>query len=446
MWPGLGQWYERRPRAAALYGIPVAVVTLALAFELAAGFERFALQLLDPSISLTVVVLMGLLGAWRVLSMVDAAIWIAGRDTFRGRSAAILAILVAAVLVTHAIAGYYAWAFYSAGRQIFVGATDGDSTPPPTSAVVATAGPSSSLHPATREPESPSPRITVLLTGIDSAQTRTHALTDTLLVISLEPETGDVAMISFPRDISHFELWDGRTFTGKINSLMTWVGNHPDEFPDGPLPSLMKELGYLLGIPIDYYAAVDLDGFRRMIDAVGGVTVNNPKRIADGRYDWLDGRTGFFLPAGPQTLDGDRALAFVRSRQGVGDNDFTRAARQQLLLLALREKLTDPSMLPTIPAILDAAAATIRTDFAPDRVGEMLDISRAIDDDTITRVILGPTKYATQPPTETTGGIYTLRLKMDEVARLSVSLFGDDSAYWVATNPAGSSAPAATRP
>ena len=62
-----------------------------------------------------------------------------------------------------------------------------------------------------------------------------------------------------------------------------------------------------------------------MIDLVGGVTVDNPKAINDPRYDWLDGRRGFRLTAGKHKLDGDTALAYVRSRQGVGDNDFQRA-------------------------------------------------------------------------------------------------------------------------
>ena len=93
-------------------------------------------------------------------------------------------------------------------------------------------------------------------------------------------------------------------------------------------------------MPIHYYAAIDLAGFRRMIDLVGGVTIDNPKPIIDPRYDWLDGRHGFELSAGKHKLNGANALAYVRSRQGVGDSDFTRARRQQQVLLALRSKLT----------------------------------------------------------------------------------------------------------
>ena len=75
---------------------------------------------------------------------------------------------------------------------------------------------------------------------------------------------------------------------------MTWVRNHPDDFEDEPArPPWCSEVGYLIGAPIHYYAAIDLAGFRKMIDRVGGVTVDNPKPINDPRYDWLDGRRGF---------------------------------------------------------------------------------------------------------------------------------------------------------
>jgi anionic cell wall polymer biosynthesis LytR-Cps2A-Psr (LCP) family protein len=159
------------------------------------------------------------------------------------------------------------------------------------------------------------------------------------------------------------------------------------------------------------------------------VTIDNQRAINDPRYDWLDGTHGFRLSAGSHQLDGRTALAYVRSRQGAGDNDFNRARRQQQVLLALREQLTQPDMLPQIPDLLDAAGDTIRTNFPSDRVGEMVDLAQRIDTDTVTQVVLGPRTYATVPPTSETGGIYELRLNMDAVARLSIQIFGDASTY-----------------
>ena len=209
---------------------------------------------------------------------------------------------------------------------------------------------------------------------------------------------------------------------------MTWVRNHPKDFPDKPFPALMKQVGYLVGVPIHYYAAIDLAGFRKMIDAVGGVTVDNPKAINDPRYDWLDGTYGFYLDAGKVKLNGKKALAYARSRQGVGDSDFTRAARQQQLLVALRDKLTKPEMLTKLPDILKVAGDTVRTSLPSDRLEEFIKLAREVDNKAITREIL-TYPYAFHPPTSSTGGVWTLQLKMDKVAALSRKLFGADSRY-----------------
>ena len=117
------------------------------------------------------------------------------------------------------------------------------------------------------------------------------------------------------------------------------------------MAALTKEVGYLLGVPVDYYASVDLDGFRKLIDRVGGVTVNVQTAINDPVYGGWDtpGKIGFKISTGKHTLDGETALAFVRSRKTLGDSDFGRAARQQQLLVALQRKLVDPAMLPNLP-------------------------------------------------------------------------------------------------
>jgi LCP family protein required for cell wall assembly len=444
VWPGLGHWYTGRPRAALLFALPLLGVLAVLAVQIAGGLGRVAGLLISPSSAITVFVLVLLLGAWREIAMLDAVTAIRPRGAWRrAPSAVAVGLLSLAILVPHLWAGSVAWAFYDAGTRIFVGSGEGAdaaaaptpvSTPAPGEtatdpATVPSADPADDYVAAPfATPATPTSRITILLTGIDSAETRDHALTDTLIVASIDPTTSDVALISFPRDISNFPLVDGRTYTGKINSFMTYVRNHPTEFADKPLVELVHELSFLVGAPINYYAAVDLAGFRRMIDAVGGVTVTVETAINDARYDWLDGRRGFTLSAGVHKLDGDRALAYVRSRYSPGDNDFNRSRRQQQVLLALARKLTSPAMLPRIPELVQVAGDTIRTNFPSGRVSEMLDLARSIDPDKVTQVVLGP-PYAFHPPDSTTGGIYTLQLNMDKLAAVSIKVFGDASAY-----------------
>ena len=444
LWPGLGQWYGGRSRAAALFALPVLGIVAVLAIQAVGGIGQLAALLLTPSSALTVVILILLLGAWRLIAIADSLTTGGTRDPLRQRSTlTTFAVLGLLVVLMHGVVGYAAWAFYDASSRIFVGDHSPDaSAPPATPAAGESPSPSDDyVAEPIATPETREARINILLTGVDSAETRSTALTDTLLVASIDPETADVVLISIPRDISDFELYDGRTYTGKINSFMTWVQDHPDEFEDQPLTALIRQVGHILGAPIHYYAAIDIDGFRRMIDLVDGVTVDNPKLIDDARYDWLDGRRGFRLAPGEHELDGDTALAYVRSRQGIGDSDFTRARRQQQVLLALRDKLTRPAMLEKLPDILDTAGDTIRTNFPSDRVGEMIDLARRVDSGAVRQYVLGPSKYAERPPYEETGGIYKLRLKMAAVARLSIEIFGDSSRYASLPDEAASPAP-----
>lgn len=442
MWPGLGQWYAGRRRAGLLYALPVVLLAVLMLVEMQEGLTVFAVRLLDPSVSLTLVILIVLAAGWRLLSIVDAATGAQSLRALRGRTGGVVALLAVLVIATHGIAASYAYSFYTAGSQIFV-ADDPttDQVPDPS---MTGAPPSDDYDvPPFATPGTASSRITILLTGVDKNTERSHSLTDTILVVSVHPETKDVVMVSFPRDIAQFPLYLGGTFNGKINSLMTAAANNRERFPDGPLPTLAKEVGFLLGVPINYFAAVDLDGFQKMIRAVGGVTVTVERPIADPKYDWLDGSpNGFYLAAGKQHLNARIALAYVRSRYGAGDNDFTRAARQQQLLVALRAKLTDPANLDKLPAVLDAAADTIRTNFPPERLDEMIGLAESIGDGSIRRFVLQPPTYSVHPPTNTTGGTYILRLKLDALRELSVQLFGSDSAYWTGTfDPAGSPIP-----
>ncbi|MBI3749768.1 MAG: LCP family protein [Chloroflexi bacterium] len=441
LWPGLGQWYLGRRRDALLYAAPAVALAVVLGVQFVNGLTAAAARLFDPSFSLGLLVVIGILGVWRLLAIADAGFQPRRLRTLRGRAGGVLALLTALVIGMHGVAGYYTWSFYDASLKIFVGTADG-----PESGVNESSGPGPTDDynvPPFATPAAPGDRITLLLTGIDKTTERDHSLTDTLLVVSVDPATGRTAMVSFPRDLAGFPMYGGGSYSGKINSLMTYAANHRSQFPDGPLPTLVKELSYLLGIPINYYAALDIDGFQTMIDAVGGVTVTIDRPINDPGYYWLDSSArGFFLSAGTHKLDGRTALAFVRTR--FSDSDFARAARQQQLLVALEKKMTSPTMLGKLPAVLQAASQTIRTNFPPDRLEEMIALAERIDDSMITRVVLQPPTYSFHPPNNTTAGVYTLSLKWDAVKALSVQLFGSASAFWTAAyipSPVPSPAP-----
>ncbi|HET7030876.1 MAG TPA: LCP family protein [Candidatus Limnocylindrales bacterium] len=431
LWPGLGQLAQGRRRTALLYAAPVAVVVLLLVVRILGGAEAFAVSLLDPTVALTLLILTALMAIWRLISMVDALVTAMRNTPARSPALPVAAVLATIVIASHLWLGNVTWAFYDAGSQIFVGDRGPDGTPP---AEPSDGRPEASDNAVDFQatpfptPATASNRITILVTGIDSGHGRNHSLTDTLMLISVDPDTSQVAMLSFPRDISEFSLFNGGTYHGKINSFMTYARLHPDQFPDGGLPSLAKEIGYLAGVPVGYFAAINLDGFTKMIDLVGGVDVVNPKAIDDPKYDWFNGTYGFHLAAGSVHLDGRSGLAYVRSRQGVGDNDFTRAARQQQVLQALRKKLTSPAVIGSLPDLVRALGSSVRTNYPAGDIERIIAIGTHVTDDSTFKKVLGP-PYATSPPPDTTGGVYTLVLDMNRIAKLSVELFGSDSRY-----------------
>ena len=145
--------------------------------------------------------------------------------------------------------------------------------------------------------------LNVLLLGLDTRCAGgivTGAHTDSMIVVSANTTTNQVYMFSFPRDTSQFPLYVGGTMPGywKLNSFAGYTKLYPDTFPEPGQPSLAYEIGFLLGIPIDYYASINICGFPQLIDAVGGVDVCDTKTIDDPSYPYGDGTTGFAISAG----------------------------------------------------------------------------------------------------------------------------------------------------
>jgi LCP family protein required for cell wall assembly len=271
-----------------------------------------------------------------------------------------------------------------------------------------------------------------------------------MMIVSFDPATNSVQMVSVPRDSTNFPLYfDPRIVVPtslRLNSVPTNVAKGGiSGSPDSPYMTLVNEVSYLVGIHIDYYAAMDLDGFANMIDSVGGIDVVNPTAIDDPHYDWLDGvHFGFTLAAGPQHLDGKHALAYVRSRKSPGDNDFGRSSRQQQVLLALMHKMADPQQLLNLPNLISTLGASVTTNFPADQVADYLDIGQRVPSGNFDQVVLSPDQNYSE---YLSNG--ALCLFNSSVATLSIKLFGNDSLWYGKPAPANtcsSVAPAPTVP
>jgi LCP family protein required for cell wall assembly len=270
-------------------------------------------------------------------------------------------------------------------------------------------------------------RVTVLLVGLDNTHGDDYALTDTLIVASFDPSEGSLAMISLPRDTAHLPYYRGGTFLPRVNVLRQYAARDPASYPDGPMGTLVNEMSFLVGVPIDYYAVIGISGFSQLIDAVGGVDVNVASRVDDPGYQFSPTEIGFVVEPGWHHFDGKYGTAYARSRHG--SSDYQRAARQQQLLLALRDKLGDPFVLTNLPQILDAVAQIIRTDAPLDRLPEIVSIALRSTLADARNIVLSPPRYANGVRTSDGDPTNMNELNMDALAQLSIELFGSDSRY-----------------
>jgi LCP family protein required for cell wall assembly len=178
----------------------------------------------------------------------------------------------------------------------------------------------------------------VMLVGIDTRENLGLLNTDTILVASFNHETKNLVMISIPRDFSA-QVDPTKNWFNKINSA--YVTNEEKKEGSG-LPVLQSIVEDILGLEIQYYAMIDLKGFVSFIDAIGGITVNVENSFTDYMYPLGNGYQTVSFKAGPQEMDGDTALKYVRSRKSMHNNegsDYARARRQQRLIEGLKDAL-----------------------------------------------------------------------------------------------------------
>jgi LCP family protein required for cell wall assembly len=442
LWPGLGQLYLRNRRVAAIFAVPSLLVVPLLAYGLRRGPLVFAADLIaNRVIGLLAVAVLLLFGAWRLISVVGAYLGAKPGSNHRVLDRAVLAGLAAVIAITHLGGSYYLLALSNAGAHVFNNSDSSivDLTTPVTSLDPgATPGPAS--PPATLIPTPAiDARVTILFTGTSSGAS--DSLYDSLMVVSYDPKTNSVQMLSVPRDSTSFPLYYGRHAVVpswlRINSIAVNVAKRGlIGSPDSPYMTLVNEVSYLVGIPVDYYAAMHMDGFVKMIDAVGGIDVVNPSTINDGTYEWPAGKApGFYLPAGSRHLDGIHALAYVSSRHSAGDNDFGRASRQQQVLVDLLHKMAQPDQILNIPNLLSILGSSVATNFPADRVADYVAIGQNIPSGNIKQVVLDPSDgYSEYLPNG------ALCLFNARVATESIVLFGPDSRWY------GKRAPANTCP
>lgn len=267
-------------------------------------------------------------------------------------------------------------------------------------------------------------RVNILLMGIDRRPGEGFvSRTDTMMVISVDPQTDTASILSIPRDLYVDIPGYGQD---RINTAFVYGAmNSADletNYLDGAVLS-MQTVSYNLDIPIHHFILVDFSAFTRSIDLLGGIDLDVPYTIDDPLYpDMNYGYDPLYIPAGRQHFDGELALKYARTRHA--DTDFNRAARQQQVLLGLRSKALElgiGEMLLRAPGLYQEINSGVRTDMSVDQLVRLATTGSGIPSENIQNAVLDQSYLSSYL---TPGGASVYLMNPELVIPLIRSLFG----------------------
>jgi LCP family protein required for cell wall assembly len=245
-------------------------------------------------------------------------------------------------------------------------------------------------------------RLNILLIGGDFGEGRTGIRTDTMITVSIDPATGDAAMFSIPRNWTQAPLpegmgiWDCNCYPELINELWIAGERYPEAFPGPGTPSENAVKGVIsefLGIPIHFYAMVNLDGFVDVVDALGGVEVYVPTRVVDEEYPSEDGQgtERIVIEPGLNQFDGHLALAYARTRHQ--DSDYFRMSRQRCVIEAMVDQADPVSLLRNFGSLASVIKDSMSTDIPIDALPQLVELKPVLDLENIVSIRFIPPEY-----------------------------------------------------
>ena len=250
-------------------------------------------------------------------------------------------------------------------------------------------------------------RYTVLLLGGDSGPARWGVRPDSITLASIDADTGRTVLFGLPRNMANVPFPDGTPMAERfpdgfdcegcyLNSVYTYALAHQGLFPGEKNPGLAatrQAVEEITGLPVNYYAMVNLKGFTRLIDAVGGVTikVTEPVAIGGGASD-VSGT----IDPGTRHLDGFETLWFARSR--AYDDDYSRMARQKCVMNAMLHQLSPRQVLLNVQEIADASKELLSTDIPGSELDRFVDLALKARNEPISTVSFVPPMIATEDP------------------------------------------------
>jgi len=268
-------------------------------------------------------------------------------------------------------------------------------------------------------------RINILLLGVGGENHDGPYLSDTIILLSIQPSTKQIALLSIPRDLLVFIPDYGY---GKIN-LANALGEAKQK---GSGPFLAKEvIGQTINQPIHYYVRVDFQAFKEIVDAVGGINLYVDKTFTDTQYPTYDYKIQTIsFDKGWQEMDGERALEFSRSRHGNNGegSDFARSRRQQKILLSLKDKIFSASTFLNpgrLENIMNSLSRHVQTNIKPWEIMRFYKLAQKLDyENMINRVIEeGPNKPLLGTFYNGASVLVPRNDNFDEIQRLARNIF-----------------------
>ncbi|RSN10347.1 LytR family transcriptional regulator [Nonomuraea sp. WAC 01424] len=306
-------------------------------------------------------------------------------------------LAVAAVVPFGAVANYV-WTSQKTLSGIFTGPDPADS-------------PTQEGEEPPQDPWAGRERVNLLLLGGDADDNRTGVRTDSMNVASIDVKSGNTVLVSLPRNLENVRFRPGtpmaQRFPGGfrlpadpgggrsdlLNSVWEYADAHPEIFGgrqhQGP-KVLMDTIGYTLGLDIDWYALVNMWGFARLIDAIGGITITVEQDVVFGKYN--EG----LVKAGTRKLKGADAMWYARSR--TFSDDYTRMRRQRCVLGALLGQADPATVLARFNRIALAAKELIRTDIPRSMLKNLVPLALTVKNAKVTSLQFVPPLIRTGYP------------------------------------------------
>lgn len=429
--PGAGHLLLGRRRRGLVFFTPVLLLILAtLTLYVAGGATPFLVLAVTPGVLGGLGVANGLLALYRVATVIDLVRPLVATPA---SVAAVLLGMVLLIAVPQGVLGSTLGALDALLNETFasIDVTPEPSLPPepilvPSINASPSPSPDRSVEPyerssgtgslpslnasfpwertAANAPWGSDGRFSLLLLGSDAGPDRWSRRMDIMLLVEVDVVTGKTSMVGIPRNLVNVPFPPGaardatpcQCFNYLLNEMYAEATErHPSRWPGSGATSgigaVRATISHLTGRPIDAVLVSDLWGVIKVVDAMGGVDITVPARVYDRNYsDPVRGSIVLDIKAGPQHFDGRMALAYARSRHQ--DSDYGRMARQQTLLLAIRDQLSPLSIL-TAPALVDAAKGLVWTDISRESLPALVEIFSRAKSASVKQLRIVPSKY-----------------------------------------------------